>query len=162
MSPHTRLSCLAAGLLASVACGTETGNPEQVALAYNARTSAPEVVGLRDAAPLTVDGVWLRLSAVELQACDDGQAAFPALGLADHGGDDAALQTLLLPPGPWCGLHTTFATGEGTEDPPAIQGASVGLLGTLGDRELQVVTTRTIDVELELPAIEAPTTGGWL
>jgi len=154
-------------LLGTMGCGTETGNPEgDVSVLYNARTRAPEVVSLEPVPDRTVvSAVWLRLDPVQLLAncaIEGPPVALGALGLADHGGEEAFLQSARIPEGPYCGLTTSFVPGS--EGPtPETAGASVVIEGALADgRGFVVVVDEAIDVARELDRAVRPDDGAWL
>jgi hypothetical protein len=149
-----------------VACGTETGNPEMIPLTYNATTSAPArvAIGSSDSADVRVETVWLRLEDVTLTACDDSVSqTAPGLGLADHGGPDAALQTVELADTTWCGLSTALrGAPDAVDEPVGIAGSAVAISGTVDGRAFSILSTADVELDLALPDIPRPDDGSWL
>jgi hypothetical protein len=168
MMSVARIGAVAAVLLVGVACGTETGNPEELGLAYDARSSEPDAVGLRTPADAAeVDAVWLRLAEVTLQGdCtgDGSSRVLAGLGFADHADPAPVIQRTEVPFTELCGLETSFVTGPADPSEPAsVAGSSVALEGVLADgRAFAVVLDEEVPVSLALPDVPLPETGGWL
>lgn len=168
-----RLALIPALLAVLLACGTETGNPEAIALATNARSSDATVQLTDDEeADVVLDTVWLRLDDVVLTSCDgEEQVVLVGLGFADHGGPEAALQTVDGPQTTWCRLQTALLPGvPGADEPPSVSGSAVGLTGRLDDRELRIVLDGPIAVDLTFDPLSPSQTdalltfdvGAWL
>jgi hypothetical protein len=151
-----------------LACGTETGNPEELDFEYNARTSAPERIGLRSpGSAAQVDSVWLRLGPVKFTGDCDGQRGertYAGLGFADHADDEPALQQFLVPFGSTCALSTTLeADPDATAEPAALGGAALALQGTLVDgRPFLVLSDEPMEWSFPLRDESVPETGAWL
>jgi len=149
-------------------CGTETGNPEgmqQVDLAYNARSSQPEQVGFDEGAEIVVDEVWLRLANVSVQPCDRSAVGFDGLGLADHGGVEAAAQRLEVDDTALCGVSTLadVAAEVDAGEPEVVDGAAVTIVGHRADGQPFVVRVDTpVDLGVELAGERPPSEGRWL
>jgi len=146
-------------------CGTETGNPEgmSVELAYNARSSRPEVVGFDDGAAVVVDTVWLRLDEVTLDGCGAQLETYPGLGMADHAHVEAAAQTLDSSFATFCGVSTLAAPGATDGEPAHIQGASIVVEGHLDSGEAFVLRIDdAVDLGVALDGQTPPAEGSWL
>ena len=158
-------------LLLAVACGTETGNPELLALSYNARSTEPDVVALDDAGSpaeaVLVDAVWLRLGYVRLTGDCDGEPVetrYDPLGFADHGHPDAAVQALAVTAETVCSVETSFdVLDDATGEPAPVAGTAVGLLGTLPDgRAFEALVRDPVAIALTLDDEPLPDEGSWL
>jgi hypothetical protein len=166
---RARVLVLALGSVpALLACGTETGNPEELELGYNARTTEPGEVGLQTPADgATVDAVWLRLGPVTLLgdcARAPAERTFGGLGFADHAGPEAAFQQLRVPFRSACGLATSLEVGpDAPADPPGYAGVALSLEGTLGDgRPFSVASETPLDLYLPLADVDLADQGSWL
>ncbi|MEZ4240748.1 MAG: hypothetical protein R3F59_32260 [Myxococcota bacterium] len=157
---------LEAALLGLAACGTETGNPDLLALSYNARTTAPAEVSLERDDPGAADAeqVWLRLGPVRLEGdCDSDpvQARYDALGFADHAHPDAAVQALAVTAATVCRVETSFDAGPASST--GLDAASVALAGTLSDgRAFEVLLDEAVALSFSLDDEPLPDRGGWL
>jgi hypothetical protein len=155
-------------LVALGGCGTETGNPEELLpLAYDARTTAPGVVDIGEGAATVVTGVWLGLGPVLLAGELGGERVertFDGIGFADHAGPEVARQELEVDLAQPDELRTSFVSGAPTGEAPAeVDGAAVGIVGTLPDgRAFSVRVDEEVAVGLELPSAALPEEGGWL
>ncbi|MEQ1565539.1 MAG: hypothetical protein ABMA64_07875 [Myxococcota bacterium] len=151
-----------------LACGTETGNPEELAFEYNARSSAPEVIGLRSpGSAARVDSVWLRLGPVELTGdCDDerGERSYVGLGFADHADEQPALQQLLVPFDTTCSVALSLEPdASATGEPAGVGGAALALQGTLADgRPFLVRSDEPMAWSFPLRDEPVPEAGAWL
>jgi len=162
-----RSLCVALGVLVvGGGCGTETGNPEgmSVELGYNARSSRPDVVGFDEGAEIVVDTVWLRLDAVTLTPCDGPEATFAGLGLADHGGVEAATQVLPVDSARFCGVSTRAAVAApGPDEPEVVGGAAIVIEGRRGGgRPFVVAVDEPVDLGVLLDGAPPPSDGRWL
>lgn len=154
------------GLSFALACGTETGNPDgELTLSYNARTSDPDAVSVReDGTESRVDEVWLRLADVEFEGCVVEEVeTLEGIGFADHGGEEPARQEISLTDFEYCGLRTRFVVGAAGGEAPDIAGSAISLRGTLSDgRAFLVRIDEEIEVDLplqEVPILQSP---NWL
>jgi hypothetical protein len=158
----TLISCL---LVALGACGTETGNPELLEFEYNATTTDPARVGLRADAGFSVEAVWLRLADVSFTDCDGVErGTLTGIGLADHGGEEAALQALELPDVPYCGIATAlFPEPDATDEPERVAGSAISLSGRLSDGRAWFLTVhRGIPLDIALDGASLPEDSAWL
>jgi hypothetical protein len=146
-------------LLFASACGTETGNPdEMVDVGFNARSSSADVV-LGEDGRIRVDAVWLRLERTILQPCDAAAINYPGIGLGDHAGVDPAWQSLLAPDRAYCGLGAQAKGSDAPDD--AIGGAAVFVQGRLADgRPFEVSWPEAIELVVQAEAL--PTDVPWL
>ena len=125
--------------------GTETGNPSfQAEIAYTAYSSAPLLVGVRDAsADVDVESAWLDLDTVGLLragSCSSSSSdalLVPALGIGDHAAGDHNLVSFASDAGTFCALELPFVRAPEravTGDVPAeLAQHSVMLAGSLAD-----------------------------
>lgn len=160
---------LAVGLWGALTgCGTETGNPEELTLEWNARTSEPEAVGLRTpGSELTVGSVWLRLGDLTLAGDCGGdrvERTFDGLGFGDHADVEAAEQPLSVPFSDACELRTTLvADAGGAGEPEGVRGAAAALEGTLADgRGVLAALDADLPLVLRLGDEALPEQGAWL
>jgi hypothetical protein len=148
------------------ACGTETGNPEFLEFEYNATSSDPATVRLGESEGGTaVDTVWLRLGDVSFTDCaGETRGTLQGIGFADHGGEEAALQSIALADVDYCGLQTQlFVDPNPIEEPEAIAGSSVSVSGVLTDgRSFRITSHADLLLELDLQEATIPTQGAWL
>lgn len=152
-------------LLASMAaCGTETGNPEGlVDVGYNARSSAPDVVGIAVDAPVRVDAAWVRIDRAHVDPCEADAVDVPSIGLGDHSGPEAVWQELTLPLVPVCGVRLDLTVTDGAGDPAGVDGAAVALQGVLDDaRAFTVRWGEARTLSRTLPSVTPEEGDAWL